>query len=126
MAEIDFFYNFMDVPHFLISQADVGIFSSVGAGAGVNVSGDVFVGFIRGSIENVSGVTVNANFILGPFSLTLFSDPETGEVIGGTIGRGPSATPVGASVTLSNTITLTVRDVLEPFFNGIGVVQPCT
>jgi hypothetical protein len=67
------------------------VFGSVGAPAGVNVSGDAFEGYIEGDISKVSGATVNQNFIAGPVSVTTFHDPETGELIGATAGLGPSA-----------------------------------
>jgi len=105
--------------------ADAGVFSSIGAGGGVNVSGDVFIGFIRGDIENVGGLTVNANLVLGPLSVTFLTDPVTGVVIGGTVGVGPTALPVSASAALSNTATLTLRDLLEFFLSKAAVVQEC-
>jgi RHS repeat-associated protein len=40
-------------------RADVGVFGAVGATVGVNVSGDLFLGYVEGGIGNVSGATVN-------------------------------------------------------------------
>jgi RHS repeat-associated protein len=94
-------------------EADIGGFLSFGPGVGVNVSADWFLGFVRGGIENVNGETVNLNIIAGPASLTIFIDPKTGDVVGGTMGLGPSATPIGASASYSITRTLTLRDILK-------------
>lgn len=93
-------------------------FLSEGAGGGVNVSGDVFVGFIEGSISDVAGTTANLNLVGGPFSVTIFLDPITGEIIGGTAGAGPTATPFGVSGTISNTGTV-------PLEGGRGGDGPC-
>jgi hypothetical protein len=95
------------------SNADAGVFASGGAGGGVNVSADVFMGYVKGDMSNVSGQTGNMNLSAGPFSLSVFVDPKTGEVLGGTLGVGPGATPVAASGTLSQTGTYTIRDLLK-------------
>ncbi len=89
-------------------EADIGVFGSLGTGGGVNVSADVFFGFIKGDISNVSGVTGNINIVPGPVSITIITNPKTGEVMGFTAGLGPSATPIGASGTLSATGTFTL------------------
>ncbi len=94
-------------------KADAGLFGSAGGTVGVNVSGDVFIGFVQGDIENVGGVTANFNLTIGPLSLTFFVDPKTGGIMGGTVGIGPAATPVGASGSLTYTGALTVRDVFS-------------
>jgi RHS repeat-associated protein len=88
---------------------NAGVFGSIGAGGGVNVSGDVFAGFIYGDITNVSGLTANINGVLGPLSVTIFTDPQTGQILGGTIGWGPGI-PLGGSGTLSQTGTFTLTD----------------
>jgi hypothetical protein len=46
----------------------------------VNVSGDVFAGFINGDITNVSGLTANINGVLGPLSVTIFTDSQVAAV----------------------------------------------
>jgi RHS repeat-associated protein len=117
-------------PGFGNDQADVGVFGSVGAGGGVNVSADLFVGFIRGDISNVSGVTANINIVAGPVSITGLINPKTGQFMGFTAGIGPSATPIGASGTLSITGTFTLRDLIklirELLNNGEGLaLTPC-
>ncbi|MFQ5804187.1 MAG: hypothetical protein ACE5JQ_14955, partial [Candidatus Methylomirabilales bacterium] len=104
-------------------QADVGVFGSAGPAAGVNVSYDLFVGFIKGGIEDVKGETVNVNLVLGPpiplpISITMITDPKTGETIGWTFGYGPTATPVGVSGAYSVTRTFTLRDLLGFLFGG--------
>jgi uncharacterized protein RhaS with RHS repeats len=63
-----------------------GGFASVGSGAGLNVSGDVFGGAVWGELE---GVTVNTNVVLGPISITVMIDPLSGTAVGGTGGLGP-------------------------------------
>ena len=94
-------------------KADLGVFGSVGTGGGVNISSDIFAGFVRGGTENIRGLTTNINIVAGPVSITLFGDPGSKEIVGGTIGFGPSATPIGASGTVSLTGTFTLRDVLR-------------
>lgn len=101
------------------SQADGGIFASGGVGGGLNVSTDLFVGVVRGGIENVSGVTGNINLIVGPISMTLLLNNDVG-LLGGTIGIGPGIPiPIQASGTVSDTSTLTVRDVLNLLFSDV-------
>jgi RHS repeat-associated protein len=105
-------------------KADAGVFAAVGPTVGVNVSGDVFIGIVKGEIENVSGETVNQNIGIGPLSITIFHDPKNkGEVIGGTIGLGPGATPVGYSGAYDVTGTLTVRDVVK-WISGLFGSKP--
>jgi hypothetical protein len=111
-------------PGFGGQNVDVGVFGSVGATAGVNVSADVFVGYVEGGIGNVSGTTVNQNIGVGPLSITTFHDPKTGELIGGTIGLGPGATPVGYSASYAATKTLTLRDLLN-WLVGLSKLDPC-
>ncbi len=114
--------GFVINPGLFGQRADVGTFAAFGPGVGVNVSADLFVGFVRGGIENVSGETANINIVGGPVSITLFTDPKTGQVVGGTIGYGPSATPVGASGSYSITRTLTLRNLLNRLFGPGGQV----
>ena len=93
---------------------DVGVFSSVGVGAGLNVGADVFAGVIVGGMENVSGGTVNTNLVFGPISLTFIGDPKTGTFIGGTLGIGPTVPiPFQASLTGAITGTFTLRDLFR-------------
>ena len=99
-------------PGFGDSKADIGVFGSVGGGVGLNLSADAFIGYVKGDISNVSGTTINLNFA-SPISITAFIDINTGEVIGGTIGIGPSATVVGGSVTGSFIGTYTIRDFIK-------------
>ena len=95
------------------SKADAGVFGSIGGGAGINVSADVFIGIIKGDIGNVSGTSVNANAVIGPISFTLMLDIDSGEFIGLTLGFGPSVTPVAGSISESFTGTLTLRDLID-------------
>ncbi len=55
---------------------NVGLFGSVGVGGGLNISSDIFFGIIICDIRNVSGPTVNLNFVAGPISLTLIADTQ--------------------------------------------------
>ena len=61
----------------------------MGVGTGLNISADLFVGYIEGGPENVKGETFNTNITAGLWSITIFKDPKTGEIIGGTLGLGP-------------------------------------
>lgn len=90
-------------PGFGDSKTDVFQLASVGAGAGLNVSADVFVGFVLGDNDAVKGAAVNFNYAAGPFSLTVFVDPSTEKWVGGTFGVGPPGT--GGSMTYSYTTT---------------------
>jgi RHS repeat-associated protein len=106
------------------SEADAGLFGSLGAGGGLNISADVFLGYVEGDITNVSGVTANENISAGPLSVSVFIDTKTGEVVGGTIGIGPGALPAGISGTISKTGMLTLRDLLDRLSKG-NSENPC-
>jgi len=109
-------------------KGDIGIFGSTGTGGGVNVSSDIFAGYIKGSMSDVSGVTTNINIVAGLVSLTFFINPDTGELMGLTAGLGPSASPVGASGTISATGILTLGDLLKFLkgrFLGDQKLHPC-
>jgi len=103
---------------------NIGFTGSLGIGGGLNISGDVYAGFVAGDISNVSGPTLNTNLIGGPVSVTVFTDMN-GNVIGGTVGLGPGI-PVGASGTYSNTGVLTLQDIWD-FITGMPKPQtaPC-
>lgn len=104
--------------------SNIGLTGSFGIGGGLNVSGDIYGGIITGDIGNVSGETINVNGVLGPISLTFFTDMN-GNVVGGTIGYGPGI-PVGGSLTYSNTGVLTLQKILD-FIRGKREVKlaPC-
>jgi len=92
-----------------------GVFAAAGGGVGVNVSGDVFAGVVFGGIQNVQGTTFNVNFAYGPFSVTGIFDPQTGEWLGFTIGRGPNFFLFPqASETLSHTGARRFSDLFDP------------
>lgn len=93
--------------------ADVGGFASIGGGGGLNVSADIFVGYVPGPVSNVSGETNNVNISIGPLSVTVFLDPKSNNVMGGTIGVGPGL-PAGISVTKSMTGTATIKPQQPP------------
>jgi RHS repeat-associated protein len=104
------------------SIRDVGGFLSEGAGAGFNVSSDVFLGLYKGSGTSMRGDSDNLNISLGPISLTLMFGPSagpafSGPLMGGTLGFGPGA-PVGLSGTKSMTQTASAAALL-------GMQQSC-
>jgi RHS repeat-associated protein len=107
------------------NKADIGVFGSIGGGAGINVSADVFVGFVKGGIENVSGTTINANAVIGPISFVFIFNIDTGEFMGLTVGLGPSVTPIAGSITGSFTGTYTLRDLLEDLRDQTYASNPC-
>lgn len=119
-ASVGGFFN----PGWGDSEAEVGAFASGGAGAGVNASADVFLGYVSGSAGNVSGVTSNRNDGLGPLSLSLFRDPDTGELAGGTIGLGAGLTPAAYSKTIAIPGTVTMRDLLDLLLGGVPCEEP--
>ena len=90
---------------------EVGGFVSVGGGAGLNVSGDIFGGVVWGGLE---GVTVNTNVMLGPISITVMIDPLNGKPVGGTVGLGPLIPWGGLSATVSATGTVCVINCTPP------------
>ncbi len=94
---------------------NIGFTGSAGIGGGLNVSSDVYAGFVTGNISNVSGQTLNINLVAGPVSVTVFTD-KNGNVIGGTVGLGPGV-PAGASGTYSNTGVLTLQNIWD-FITG--------
>ncbi len=93
--------------------ADLGTFISVGTGGGLSVGGDIFIGIVSGPASNVEGKTVNINIGAGPASVTIFTDPVTGSVLGGTLGIGPSATPLSGTLTVSLTGTNTISKIVD-------------
>jgi RHS repeat-associated protein len=108
-------------------QAEGGLFGAIGAGVGVNVSADVFVGIV----DDVNGQTINQNFTVGPVSVSLFFDANEGGLVGGTLGWGPGATVIGGSTTSSVgagfDVIGAVRDAVGSFFGsegGGGVSSP--
>ena len=89
--------------YFDTSNSSAGTFTAVGAGAGINVSADVFGGLIFGDLQ---GTTANANFVFDFASFTFMFDPVTGDFIGFTVGLSPRIAgipPIGASGTVSAT-----------------------
>lgn len=94
-------------------EADIGVFGAGGATVGFNASADAFVGYVKGGIENVGGQTINQNIGIGPISITIFHHPTNGEVLGGTIGIGPGATPFGYSGAYESTGIYTLRDLIS-------------
>jgi RHS repeat-associated protein len=85
------------------NSGEAGGFVSVGGGAGLNASGDIFGGVVWGDLE---GVTANTNVVLGPISISVMLDPMTGKPMGFTVGIGPliPGIPWGG---LSETISVT-------------------
>lgn len=83
---------------------NIGTFESIGAGAGFNISTDVFAGFTLGSFKDLSKPTVNQNFVIGFFSFTTMWDIHTGDFVGATFGGFP-VPDIGFSVTASKTFT---------------------
>ncbi len=92
-------------------KIDLGVFGSIGPAAGVNISADIFAGYI--SSPNIQGVTNNINVVGGLISGTVLTDASTGQVVGGTIGFGPSFPLVGASGSESFTGDITARELLR-------------
>jgi len=94
------------------ATADLGGYVSGGAGAGVNVSADVFAGFYKGSMNDLSGDTWNINLIAGPYSLSLFFDKEKADFAGLTVGKGPSVTSIAASGVRATTGKRSIGDLM--------------
>jgi len=98
---------------------DIGGFRSTGEAVGLNVSGDVFFGLFR-DLQSLQGSSENATVTIGPFSVSVMTDPATGRLLGGTIGIGPSALPVGASSSLTRTVTGSLADLLRELERAIS------
>ena len=73
----------------------------------------MFIGVVKGDTSNVSGTTINGNITLGVISITPMFNIDTGELMGGTIGFGPSFTIIGGSITGSFTGKYTIRDLIN-------------
>ena len=108
------------------SPPDIGLFGSVGPAAGVNVSADIFGGWAR-DVESIRGISTNVTVTVGPYTLTVLSDPITGEIIATTGGIGPpSPLPVGASISATSTQVVTVRDLIDWLRKRLrGAPDPC-
>jgi hypothetical protein len=85
----------------LNSVSEMGAFTSAGFGLGANHSADAFIGFIAGELR---GDTLNHNIGLLFLSITVFT--SGGQPVGATIGAGPSALPLGYSVSAARTTPL--------------------
>ena len=97
-------------------KGTAGYFASLGGGAGINVSADIFAGVI---FRELQGVTLNTNVVLfNLVSITVLIDPITGDFVGGTLGLGPSLTPFA----LSETINVTATSCL---FNCTPPIEEC-
>jgi RHS repeat-associated protein len=57
----------------------IGGFTSAAVAGGLNVSGDVFVGIIRGPFTNLCGESFNTNIVIGPPSITAIFDLGSGD-----------------------------------------------
>jgi hypothetical protein len=70
--------------------SDFGVFYATGVTTGVNISADVFIGYVKGDLANLYGDTFNQNYTAGPVSVTIMHAPDTAEFLGFTVGVGPS------------------------------------
>lgn len=95
---------------------DAGAFGSVGIGIGVNVSADVFGGFVLGGVDNISGITGNLNIGVGNLSLGLLYGSRG--FVGLTIGAGPSALSLSGSATGVVTGTCSLFTLIKAFSCG--------
>jgi len=111
----------------LSSRPDIGGYLSGGIAGGVNVSADVFAGLIFGDVNTLRGLSTNTTLTVGPLTLTVLSDPTTGEIIGVTGGIGPpSPFPAGASISATPTAAITIRDVIDWLRKHLGKEpDPC-
>jgi len=81
----------------------------VGAGAGLDLSIDAFVGF---ALDPDSGPTDTFSYDLGPFATDIEIHPTTGRVVGGSFGLGWGI-PVGAAVGVADGGDLTARELSD-------------
>jgi RHS repeat-associated protein len=91
---------------------DSGGFLSGGEAVGLNVSGDVFAGAFW-DLQSLKGTSENATVSIGPWSLSVMTDPTTGWPLGATLGFGGGPVPVGASLALTHTATASWADILK-------------
>jgi RHS repeat-associated protein len=96
-----------------VASGDHGVFGSAGATAGVSLGADAFVGVVYGSEDNVRGDTTNVNIGLGPAAFSFFFDPATEKCLGFTVGGGPSAPPINASVSKAATEIFSIPRFIE-------------
>lgn len=73
-----------------------GSFGSFGQGGGWSIGADLFVGWFRGDVEDISGETMNYNIAVGPLSGVLMFDPKKPNwwlPVGFTVGPGKNLLP---------------------------------
>jgi RHS repeat-associated protein len=104
-------------------SGELGGFLSGGEAVGLNISADVFAGAFW-DVESLKGTSENATGSVGPWSISVFTDPATGRPLGFTIGYGWSALPVGYSVALTHTVTASLSDILK-WLRGLVNVTDC-
>jgi len=104
-------------------SGEVGGFLSGGEAVGLNISADVFFGAFW-DVPSLQGTAENATTSVGPWSITVMTDPATGRSLGATLGYGWSALPVGYSIALTHTVTATWADILK-WLRGLVSVTAC-
>jgi RHS repeat-associated protein len=92
-------------------DGDVGGYLSSGYGWGMNISAGWQAGWVAGDLNNFRGEFDNFNWVVGPFSGTVFYSHN--DFQGASFGFGPNPIPVGASATKSNTIAGGLRDIFN-------------
>lgn len=96
---------------------DVGVIVQGEYGYGVNLGGSVQFGYQTGPLSNVSNPSVNYNVSPGVVSLTIQTDPVTGEIQGGAIGPAVRAL---ASKTYARAETFGLRGLFDRAFDRLG------
>ena len=97
---------------------DIGVMVSGGAGGGGNIGLSAQVGYVRGTLPDVSGTTINYNASAAIGSGTVMTDPNTGAVAGFSIGP---AGRLGFSKTISKTSTYGLSDIASYLMDhGLG------
>jgi RHS repeat-associated protein len=103
-----------------------GPFVSGGGGVGVNASFGVDVGLYTGGLETFTGPTISvsgAGGVLADIGAGATFN-TSGNLIGGTLSIGLSATPISGSITLSNTSVLSTGNQNNSTLPGSGINPP--
>lgn len=106
---------------------DAGSFVSGGPAYGWNVSGDVFVGYVNGTIQGtVEGDGGTVSWTGWGVTLTAIHNSK-GEFVGGSLGAGPGLKYGGASHALTTTRTGTIKGMLNTLdVIGREALRRCT
>ena len=86
-------------------NSDAGSFVSWGGGTGIGLGFDAFFGYFIDGPSAVKGETINKNYSISYYGISIFEDPATGSIIGFTINMGISVPGINISRASATTET---------------------